>query len=186
MSTSSDGLIKTTYETTRGRGVLLWNRQLIVAHHLPAPSRGNVACNKPEIKTGVSQEVKEKIKDENIRRMTFLLERYFRGEKIQFEKEKAQLDRSNWSPFENAVADALWRVPHGELVTYAELASSAGHPRAHRAVGNFMSKNPFPVLLPCHRVVRSDGVFGGYSGGAGWKKELAAIEGSLPPRALIK
>lgn len=121
-----------------------------------------------------------------MRRITSRLESYFRGRFIGFEAERVHLDRSQWSQFENDIADVLWKIPYGGLVTYAQLASSAGHAGAHRAVGNFMAKNPFPVLLPCHRVVRADGTPGGYSGGKEWKAKLASIEGGLSPQVLIK
>ncbi len=62
--------------------------------------------------------------------------------------------------FEQAVYEALLSVPAGETVSYGELAEMAGYPRAARAVGNAMAANPIPIVVPCHRVIRSDGSHG--------------------------
>ena len=68
----------------------------------------------------------------------------------------------------------------GETITYSELATAVGHPNASRAVGSVMAMNPWPILIPCHRVVRSDGVIGNYSGegGASTKIRLLMHEGN--------
>jgi O-6-methylguanine DNA methyltransferase len=68
-------------------------------------------------------------------------------------------------------------IPEGRVTTYAELARAAGRPRAWRAVGNLLSRNPRPLRIPCHRVVRSDGRVGGYSLGKRRKVELLRKEG---------
>ena len=75
----------------------------------------------------------------------------------------AQMERSG---FDVAVLRALARVPHGATATYGEIAAAIGSPRAARAVGGALGRNPFPVLLPCHRVVSAAGI-GGYGGAAG-------------------
>ena len=84
------------------------------------------------------------------------------------------------TPFQRDVWRALCRIPRGTTVTYAELARDAGHPRAVRAVANAVGKNPMPPIIPCHRVVRSDGRIGGYSaaGGVAAKRRLLASEGA--------
>lgn len=186
MSTSSAELITTTYETEYGHGLLVWKNGLLWSHQLPAAKSGHIGSklSKSIAETGTLVSVKEY--NRNMRRITSLLESFFQGCSISFEMERVHLDCSRWSQFENDIAGALWKVPYGGLVTYAQLARSAGHTGAHRAVGNFMAKNPFPVMLPCHRVVRADGKPGGYSGGKEWKMKLALIEGSLSPRVLIK
>lgn len=69
------------------------------------------------------------------------------------------------------------RVPRGKVATYKELARALGRPRAWRAVGNALAKNPRPGVVPCHRVVRSDGRVGGYSLGRGRKEKLLGEEG---------
>ncbi len=75
---------------------------------------------------------------------------------------------------------AALSIPRGETRTYAQVAASIGRPRAYRAVGNALNANPFPVLVPCHRVVRSDGRIGGYAYGAAAKRRLLKLE-MLPP-----
>lgn len=82
-------------------------------------------------------------------------------------------------PFHRRVYRALCKVPAGKTVTYAELARMAGSPKAARAVGQAMAKNPFPVLIPCHRVLPSTGKLGHYSGRGGMalKRELLKLEG---------
>ncbi len=81
--------------------------------------------------------------------------------------------------FQKDVWSALLNVPYGRTVSYSELAVSSGHPAAHRAVGNAVGKNPIPIIIPCHRVIRSDGSIGGFSLGTELKERLLRLEGSL-------
>jgi len=87
------------------------------------------------------------------------------------------LDLGDGTPFQHAVASALRAVPRGEVVSYTELAALAGHPGAQRAVGTFCAHNPFAFLLPCHRVVGSNGIGGYGSAGIAVKRRLLALEG---------
>lgn len=89
------------------------------------------------------------------------------------------VDLSLVGPFERAVLEQLRRIPRGQVRTYREIAAALGHPSASRAVGNACAKNPVPLIVPCHRVVRSDGGLGGYSlrGGPGLKRRLLELEG---------
>ena len=81
--------------------------------------------------------------------------------------------------FRRDALKALVRVPYGATVTYSELASSAGSPRAHRAAGSACGSNPIPIVVPCHRVVRTGGGLGGYGGGLEVKEYLLELEGAL-------
>lgn len=92
------------------------------------------------------------------------------------------LDLSAVGPFERRVLEELRRIPKGQVRTYREVAARLGHPTATRAVGNACARNPIPLLIPCHRVVRSDGGLGGYSlrGGVGLKRQLLEREGATP------
>ena len=81
--------------------------------------------------------------------------------------------------FHRKVWDKLHQIPYGETWSYAKLARQIGHPRAVRAVGNAVGKNKFPIVVPCHRVIRSDGSVGGYSGGPKKKQRLLALEKSI-------
>jgi methylated-DNA-[protein]-cysteine S-methyltransferase len=80
--------------------------------------------------------------------------------------------------FQLRVLKQCRKIPFGRTISYAELAAKAGSPRAARAIGNCMAANPIPLLIPCHRVVRSDGQLGSYSapGGVGMKRRLLALE----------
>jgi methylated-DNA-[protein]-cysteine S-methyltransferase len=69
--------------------------------------------------------------------------------------------------FTRACLETLQQTPYGDVLSYGELAAAAGSPRAARAVGNAMAANPWPIIVPCHRVVAAGGKLGGYSGGAG-------------------
>lgn len=84
--------------------------------------------------------------------------------------------------FRARALDELRRIPYGEMVTYAELAARAGNARAARAAGHACATNPIPIVVPCHRVVGSDGALRGYGGGLGLKRQLLELEGALGPK----
>ena len=102
--------------------------------------------------------------------------RFFAGERDGFLDVEIDLDEA--TPFQRAVAEALRRIPYGEVVTYGELAALAGHPGAHRAVGSFCAHNRFAIVVPCHRVVAADGIGPYGSLGADYKRRLLALEGA--------
>jgi methylated-DNA-[protein]-cysteine S-methyltransferase len=102
---------------------------------------------------------------------------YFSGERRSFE---LPLDLRLAREFGRAVLNELARVPYGELTTYGALAARAGKPRAARAVGMVMNRNPVPIVLPCHRVVGASGSLVGYAGGLDRKRALLELEGALP------
>lgn len=81
------------------------------------------------------------------------------------------------TPFQLRVWQALQDIPYGEVWSYARLAASIGQPGACRAVGNANGKNPLPVIIPCHRVIRAGGELGGYSAGLDIKRFLLELEG---------
>jgi methylated-DNA-[protein]-cysteine S-methyltransferase len=85
------------------------------------------------------------------------------------------------SPFQRRVLTACKKIPFGRTVSYGELAARAGSPRAARAVGNAMAANPIPIVIPCHRVLASQGRLGGYSIGLSFKKRLLSHEGVQLP-----
>ncbi len=92
------------------------------------------------------------------------LEEYFAGRRTRFD---LPLDRRGWSDFRRQVLQHLQELPFATVTTYKELARRAGSPGAARAVGSVMASNPFAIILPCHRVLGSDGQLRGYSGGEG-------------------
>jgi len=81
------------------------------------------------------------------------------------------------SPFAQKVIKGLNKIPSGKIVTYASLARAINHPKSYRAVGNVLNKNPFAPVVPCHRVIKSDGRIGGYNQGADKKIKLLEQEG---------
>jgi methylated-DNA-[protein]-cysteine S-methyltransferase len=101
------------------------------------------------------------------------LDEYFAGRRHHFD---LAVDLRLASGFRRAVLDQLCLVDYGHTVSYAELARSAGSPRAVRAVGTACATNPVPVVVPCHRVVRSDGSVGQYRGGTEVKQALLNME----------
>lgn len=113
------------------------------------------------------------------------LEAYFRGERLGWTTDEVPVGTLAAGPFERAVFGALLAVPPATTISYGALAEMAGYPRAARAVGNVMASNPVPVVVPCHRVIRSDGDLGRYGDDAAWKERLLEHErahalGSIP------
>ena len=104
------------------------------------------------------------------------LDEYFSGTRRRFD---LALDVELLADFNRRVLRELARVPYGEVVTYGELASRAARPRAARAVGTVMNRNPLPIVLPCHRVIGSNGKLVGYAGGLERKEALLRLEGAI-------
>lgn len=106
------------------------------------------------------------------------LDEYFEGRRRRFELE---LDWRLSRGFVRRVLAETARIPYGETRSYGEVAAAAGSARAYRAAGSALGANPIPILVPCHRVLRSGGGLGGYGGGLDVKRRLLAIEGALGP-----
>ncbi|MCL6457005.1 MAG: methylated-DNA--[protein]-cysteine S-methyltransferase [Gorillibacterium sp.] len=103
-----------------------------------------------------------------------LLENYFAGEPVSFDK----LPLDIWgTPFQQVVWMGLARIPYGQIWTYKQLAEAINKPLAMRAVGTANGQNPLPIILPCHRVVGTNGTLTGYRGGLVLKQELLELEG---------
>ncbi len=104
------------------------------------------------------------------------LSRYFDGEAVILNE---PLDPAIGTPFQKRVWAICRAIPRGETRTYGELAHEAGSPRAARAVGQAMARNPWPVIVPCHRVLGSDRRLTGYGGGLEMKREMLIMEGAM-------
>jgi len=100
---------------------------------------------------------------------------YFGGHKVTFPDE---LDLSRATTFQREVWEITRLIPYGETKSYTGVAEQIGKPRAVRVVGQALGKNPLPIIVPCHRVVNSDGKLGGYSGGMEMKRYLLYLETS--------
>jgi methylated-DNA-[protein]-cysteine S-methyltransferase len=109
-----------------------------------------------------------------------LLEDYFAGQAVSFDE--VPVDLSGQRGFRREVLETCRRIGYGERTTYKDLAARAGNATAVRAVGSAMSHNPVPIIIPCHRVLRSDGGLGGFSapGGVSCKKGLLDMEAGGP------
>jgi methylated-DNA-[protein]-cysteine S-methyltransferase len=105
------------------------------------------------------------------------LEEYFEGRRRDFD---LPLDLRGREGFSRDILERLAKVPYGEVTTYKSLAVEAGNPRAARAVGTIMNRNPIPIVLPCHRVVGSNGSLVGYGGGLERKRLLLDLEAGTP------
>ena len=101
------------------------------------------------------------------------LDEYFAGARRDFE---LPIDWALVRGFAREVLEATARIPYGWVATYRDVATRAGSPRAVRAAGNALGANPMPIVVPCHRVVRTGGGLGGYTGGLERKERLLALE----------
>ena len=106
------------------------------------------------------------------------LDQYFNGKRRDFD---VAVDLSPLTDFQRRILGATARVPFGNVSTYAKVAAKAGSEKASRAAGQALSANPIPIVVPCHRIVASDGSLGGYAGGLDAKRRLLGLERSTVP-----
>jgi methylated-DNA-[protein]-cysteine S-methyltransferase len=104
------------------------------------------------------------------------LDEYFDGHRHRF---NVPLDWMLAQAFRLKVLEATAQIPYGQTATYRQVASAAGSPNAVRAAGSALATNPLPVLVPCHRVLRSDGTIGQYRGGSAAKTQLLTLEQAI-------
>ncbi len=102
------------------------------------------------------------------------LQAYYAGQLTSF---SVDLDMRRGTAFQHDVWRATQAIPYGQCMSYGELARRSGHPGAARAVGRAMALNPWPPIIPCHRVLRADGSLGGFGGGLPLKERMLALEG---------
>jgi methylated-DNA-[protein]-cysteine S-methyltransferase len=151
---------------------------------LAATPRGlvTVAYEDPRTDTGVLEELARKVSPRVLEAPARLdaarreLDEYFEGRRTDFD---LPLDWALTRGFTSKVLQATARIAFGATSTYAEVATEAGSPRAVRAAGNALGANPLPVVVPCHRVLRTGGAIGGYTGGLERKEYLLRLEGIL-------
>ncbi len=103
------------------------------------------------------------------------LDQYFNGKRREFD---VDIDLSGLTPFQARVLAATAKIPFGAVSTYQSVARRAGNEKASRAAGGALNQNPIPIIVPCHRVVGSNGSLVGYAGGLDVKRRLLAIEGA--------
>lgn len=103
------------------------------------------------------------------------LDEYFAGKRRDFDLPLAP----KGTPFQQSVWAALLQIPYGTTASYGQIAAAVGNPKASRAVGMANNRNPISIIIPCHRVIGSDGSLVGYGGGLPIKKQLLELEGFL-------
>lgn len=151
---------------------------------LAASERGLAALTLPRKNRKLAEfAMKKSLKDEKIEIFSdphhmldgffYTVVDYFKGEAKDF---PFDLDLSHGSEFDRTVWKVVRRIPYGETRSYKWVAVNAGRPEASRAVGGAVGKNPMPIVVPCHRVIRSDGSVGGFGSGVRWKKRLLKLE----------
>jgi methylated-DNA-[protein]-cysteine S-methyltransferase len=150
---------------------------------LAATPRGLVKLSLPNYDAGAAlEELARKVSPRVVEAPARLdearrqLDRYFEGELTEFE---LPLDWRLSHDFRRRVVRAIYRIPYGQTRSYTQIATSAGNARAVRAAGTACGANPIPIVVPCHRVLRSGGALGGYGGGLPMKEELLRMEGVL-------
>lgn len=141
-------------------------RATVLPHEFDRPIKQVIAHHWPEAKPS-----RQSIG--NLRRAVV---DYFKGKAVTFD---VPLDVSGLTEFHQAVLEACRRIPYGRTATYADLARAVGRPAATRAVGSALANNPLPLVIPCHRVIRTDGSLGGFSApdGIATKRRLLELEG---------
>ncbi|MBI4187568.1 MAG: methylated-DNA--[protein]-cysteine S-methyltransferase [Chloroflexi bacterium] len=161
------GLRYTVFETTSGWVGILGSAKGLLGLTLAHPSREQAlrllgdGVNRAVRSPGLFQDLTERLRD------------YLDGHKVDFPDE---LDLGGATAFQRRVWEATMLIPYGETRSYAWIAGQVSKPGAARAVGQALSRNPLPVIIPCHRVVASDGTLGGYTGGLEMKKHLLSRE----------
>jgi O-6-methylguanine DNA methyltransferase len=113
--------------------------------------------------------------DQSFKTIRTLLHRYLKGQAVDFHD--VEIDLSDLPEFTRTVLEELRNIPYGETRSYLDIARCARCPRGGRAVGQAVKKNPIPIIIPCHRVIRHDGSLGGFSLGEKIKKRLLFLEG---------
>lgn len=157
-----------TFQTGMGWVGILASQKGLLATTLPQPS-----TEEARRELGIRAKQAEWSPD----RLTDMAERlkaYFNNENVSFPDE---LDLSMSTPFQGAVWQQTRLIPYGETKSYRWVAEKVGKPGAARAVGQALGRNPFLIIVPCHRVVASDGGLGGFGGGLDMKRWLLRMEG---------
>jgi methylated-DNA-[protein]-cysteine S-methyltransferase len=168
--TSSCGF--TLFATDIGDCAVAWNALGLTGVWLPEASAGRlrlrIARRRPRIP--------EKAPPASVAEAIVRITRLVGGERADLLE--VRLDESRLSAFDRSVYAEARRIAPGRVITYAELAKRVGDGASARAIGQSLGRNPFPIVVPCHRIVAADGALGGFSapGGAATKRRLLAIE----------
>jgi methylated-DNA-[protein]-cysteine S-methyltransferase len=170
----------TVFDTPIGHCAIVWHEAGIAGVQLPEGSAAATARRTCQRFAGAIRRTPPPLVQQAVDAIGVLL--HGGGDRLQ----SIPLDLSGLGPFCRRVYELARAIPAGETVTYGELAARAGEPGAARAVGQAMARNPFPLIVPCHRVMAAHGGAGGFSarGGVATKFRLLRIEGALRQQAL--
>lgn len=160
-------------KTRFGPAAIVWE------HRTGKPAVRQILLSKPGLRSEAarkdlypdSAEASCRLIDDLAARIAAFLE----GADVSFSLEAMRLDLC--PPFQRRVLLAEYGIPRGRVSTYSRIAAHLGVPGGARAVGNALATNPFPIVIPCHRAIRSDGALGGYQGGLAMKRALLEQEG---------
>jgi len=169
-------LSSTTFESPIGPLFLAASDKGLVALEFDArlPGQQTIRPNPRDLRAE-SNKIGFEESPKNLSRYTRELAQYFDGERREF---SFPLDLRG-TEFQLACWHALLDIPYGETRTYADIARAVGRPQGFRAVGMANNRNPIAIVVPCHRVIASDGTLRGYGGGLDIKRKLLELEGAL-------
>jgi methylated-DNA-[protein]-cysteine S-methyltransferase len=175
MKTSTSGIGITTCETRLGWVGVAWSARGLVGITLPQATEA-AALERLPAASGPAPEGLD------IKALVDKLQRYFEGQEVVFDE---PLDPGIGTPFQQQVWAITRAIPRGQTRTYGDIARQAGSPGAARAVGQSMANNPWPVVVPCHRVVGHDGRLTGFGGGLAMKEQMLTMEGAMPTQPAL-
>lgn len=161
----------TLFETSWGFCGFIAEQSHLIRFCLPV---NNKATARKRLLEGIDQSVKWN--PSSMKSLQLMVRRYFKGYKVDFSNVNVGLN--GFPAFSRQILRACRRIPYGKIVTYERLARMAGKPRAIRAAASVLANNPIPLIIPCHRVIRKDGGWGGFSavGGIKLKERLFQLE----------
>ncbi len=145
---------------------------------LPRPTKADVIAHMKRYRQGAL------FSHPDAERAAEQIQAYFNGQPCTIEWHL--LDTRHWTSAQAQVYAAVAQIPYGAVRSYGAIAREVGSPRAARFVGNCMARNPFPVRVPCHRVIAGDGRLAGFGGGLDLKKKMLELEGvTLDPQGRV-
>jgi methylated-DNA-[protein]-cysteine S-methyltransferase len=164
---TEEGLKYTTFNTDVGWVGILGSARGVLGLTLPQPSA-------QEARKLLGESVNDAIRSpRSFEGLAERLKFYFGGTRVDFPDE---IDLSRATHFQRGVWEKTRLIPYGEARSYLWVAEQVGNPKAARAVGQALAKNPLLIIIPCHRVIASDGSIGGFGGGLGMKRFLLSLE----------
>ncbi len=162
----------TVFSTPQGYCAAVEDKGKLAAFYLPV-ERYDTAVNRVLSEHPGAKDCETEL----LKEVEAIVDHYFSGGRADFSHIPAI--EAGGSEFASAVLDEVRKIPYGETVSYKKLAEKAGMKGSARAAGNALNKNPLPLIIPCHRVIKNSGELGGYNGGPGWKVRLLKLEKAI-------